>query len=341
MARVTLPLHEIDHLPEEILTLAPRDIRKVFSEPTLIRLEGKTGQPLFVSCLLHGNETTGFLVLQRLTRWFRKHPLPRPLMIFVGNVHATEAERRRLDQQPDFNRIWNGGDTPEHDLANRVIEKIAAAKPFAAIDIHNNTGINPLYGCVNRLDEPFLHLGSLFSPTLVYFENPPSVISISLSKYCPSITIEAGKPADPLGVERAFNLVLDTLHLHHLRQAGVERPLTVFKTIGRMEIDPNSTFSFSPTSDAALVFPADMDHWNFSTRKANTHWAKLNQEPNSPLRVFDENRDDVTDRFFRIQDHTLQLRRDVTPSMITLNSGIIRSDCLGYLMEPVSQTQSA
>jgi len=335
MARVTLPLHEIDYLPEEILTLAPADVRKVFPEPTLIRLDGKAGQPLFVSCLLHGNETTGFLVLQRLTRWFRKHPLPRPLMIFVGNVHATEAGRRRLDQQPDFNRIWNGGDTAEHELADRVFSAVTAAKPFAAIDIHNNTGINPLYGCVNSLNEAFLHLGSLFSPTLVYFENPPSVISIALSRICPSITVEAGKPADPMGVERAFNLVLDALHLHALRTTGLERPMTVFKTIGRMEIDPDAMFSFSPTSDAALVFPADMDHWNFSTRQATTHWARLNTSGQSPLRVFDENRSDITDQFFQTRGQSLHLTRDVTPSMITLDAKIIRSDCLGYLMEPV------
>ena len=29
---------------------------------------------------------------------------------------------------------------------------------FASIDIHNNTGINPHYGVVNRLDHAVLHL---------------------------------------------------------------------------------------------------------------------------------------------------------------------------------------
>lgn len=335
MADLDLTEITLDHLPDSLLTLAPDQIRTVFPEPALISLPGGRGQPLFLSLLLHGNETTGFFVLQRLTRWLRKHPLPRPMLIFVGNVHATEAGKRHLDGQPDYNRIWNGGNTPEHRLAQRVLERVADAKPFAAIDIHNNTGTNPLYGCINALSAEFLHLGSLFGPTLVYFRNPPSVISMALADICPAVTVEAGKPADPDGIERAFDLVLDALHLQAFRKQGLERKITVFRTVGRMEIDAEQRFGFSPSSDAPLLFPEAMDHWNFCPKQAGVRFAELSDK-GLPLRVFNAAREDITGRFFERRGNAIYLVRDVTPSMITLDPDIIRDDCFGYLMEEIA-----
>lgn len=336
MERLSLRLDEADALPDLLLRLSPRQVRQVFPEPTLVRLPGGDGAPLFMSCLLHGNETTGFTVLQRLARWAKRFGLPRPMLILVGNVHAAEAGRRRLDSQLDYNRIWEGGDQPEHDLARRVIEAVAAARPFAAIDIHNNTGTNPLYACINSLEPDFQHLASLFSPTVVHFENPSSVLSMAMSKICPSVTIEAGKPGEPAGIERAFDLVMDTLHMSEFSPPGPARPITIYHTVGRMEIDPGARFAFSQTTDASLGFAPDMDHWNFIEQPAGTAWAHLAEKDVSPLRVFDEDRQDITGRFFRTDGDTLRLVRPATPSMITLDASIIRADCLGYLMEPMA-----
>lgn len=62
-------------------------------------------EPLFVSMLLHGNETTGLLAVQRLLDKYRDQPLPRALSVFVGNVEAARLGLRRLEGQPDYNRI--------------------------------------------------------------------------------------------------------------------------------------------------------------------------------------------------------------------------------------------
>jgi succinylglutamate desuccinylase len=336
MARLKLPLNIIDAIPAKILTLAPTDIRQVFSEPTLIRLAGQRGAPLIVSCLLHGNETSGLQVLQRLKRWIDAHGLPRPMLIFVGNVHAVEAGLRQLAGQSDFNRIWSGSGTPEHDLAARVISEIRSVAPFAAIDIHNNTGSNPIYGCINKIEPEFVHLASLFSPTIVYFENPDTVISIALSKICPSLTIEAGKPGEAHGIERAFDLVVDALHLQKFRDHGTEREVAVHKTVGRMVIEAGTRFSFSSTSDATLALPPGMERWNFCPKPKGTIWAWITDRPKSPLRVLGGGDVDITDQYFDLKDGVLRLKRPVTPSMITPDTQIIRSDCLGYLMEPVA-----
>ena len=332
---MTFTLLEMHDFPEGFLELGPRQVRRAFPEPTLLQLPGRAGAPVFLSCLLHGNETSSFLVLQRLARWMRTHTLPRPLMVFIGNVHAAEAGLRHLDHQPDFNRIWNGGDTPEHALADCVLDRVRQAQPFAAIDIHNNTGTNPHYACINRLTPPWLHLASLFGPTVVYFRNPPSVIAIALTETCPAVTIEAGKPGEPTGVEQAFNLVLDTLHMHALRSTGLERPLRVFHTVGRVELEPGTRFAFSDTSDAQIVFPPDMDHWNFTLRAAGSHWARLASPDRLPLRVLDDQGRDLTARFFRIEANQVLLNEAMTPSMISLTPEIVASDCLGYLMESI------
>lgn len=335
MADLSLPLRVVERLPDALLTLAPADIRQVFPETTLITLDGGRGAPLVISTLLHGNETTSFFVLQRLTRWLRSHPLPRPVIILVGNVRAAEAGKRHLDGRPDYNRIWDGGTTAEHALARQILARIKAANPYAAIDIHNTTGTNPHYACINTLTPDVLHLASLFGPTVVYFRNPASVISMALSQLCPSVTIEAGKPGDPAGIERAFDLVLDVLHLRQFRTAGLERDISVYHTIGRVEIAAAQRFGFSPSSDAPLLFPEAMDHWNFCPKQAGVRWARFTGD-GQPVRVFNAGRDDITDAFFERRPDGIYLSRDIIPSMISLDPQIIRDDCFGYLMEEMS-----
>lgn len=335
MDHLVLPLARFDALPDALLRIGPREIRSVFPDPALIELEGLSGAPVFLSVLLHGNETTGFYVLQRLAHWMRTHKLPRPLIIFVGNVTATEAGVRHLAGQPDYNRIWEGGPGPEHALAQQVLTTAREAQPFAAIDIHNNTGLNPHYACVNRLEPEFLHLGSLFSPTLVTFNNPSSVISMAMSKICPSVTIEAGKSGDARGIERAFDLVLDTLHLHAFRSAGLDREVSIYETIGRVELARNISFGFTDTSDADLVFPADLERWNFTPLEAGTHFA-TSRVPAPVLRVVNARREDITDGFFERKGDAIRLARDITPSMLTRDPQILREDCLCYLMQEIA-----
>ncbi|WP_300529490.1 M14 family metallopeptidase [Maricaulis sp.] len=334
MDPVTLPLARYDALPDALLRIGPREIRSVFPDPALIHLEGLAGAPVFLSVLLHGNETTGFFVLQRLAHWMRSHKLPRPLIIFVGNVHATEAGVRHLAAQPDYNRIWEGGPGPEHALAMEVLAVARDARPFAAIDIHNNTGLNPHYACVNRLEPEFLHLASLFSPTLVTFNNPSSVISMAMANICPAVTVEAGKSGDARGIERAFDLVLDTLHLHAFRTSGLERKVSIYETVGRVELARHLSFGFTETSDADLVFPADLERWNFTGLKAGTEFA-TSRVPAPVLRVVNARREDITADFFARDGNAIRLTRDITPSMLTRDPHILREDCLCYLMQEI------
>jgi hypothetical protein len=78
-------------------------------------------------------------------------------------------------------------------MLRHVVEIVRHETPFASIDIHNNTGNNPHYACVNSFDEAHLHLARLFGRTVVYFEQPVGVQSAALAKICPAVTVECGR----------------------------------------------------------------------------------------------------------------------------------------------------
>ena len=321
----------MNHLPSELLQIGPRDIKRVFANPTLIRITGRREPPLFVSVLLHGNETVGFFVLQDLARLCALGAPPRSLLIFVGNVDATAAGVRRADHQPDFNRIWAGGDGPAFALARSVIDEVAAARPFASIDVHNNTGINPFYGCVNSLDAHHLNLAALFSRIAVYHRNPPTTQSMALSRFCASVTIECGRIDNAAGIARACEFVHDVMHLDHIPdRAPPHRDLTLFHTLGRVIVDPERSFSFT-ADDVDLKLRHGLETCNFSQMAANEVWGHC-RGAGMPLRVIDDDGRDTTERFFQRVGASLSLRQPVIPAMITLDERVIRQDCLGYLM---------
>jgi hypothetical protein len=102
-------LHEMEGLPQGLLGCTARDLGQCLAGPTLFHLPGRRPKPLFASVLLHGNEGTGLAAIQALIRRFGDRPLPRALSVFVGNVAAARDGLRRLDDQPDYNRIWPEG----------------------------------------------------------------------------------------------------------------------------------------------------------------------------------------------------------------------------------------
>lgn len=331
---MTLTLDRYDRLPEALAGLAPRDIHKAFPNPSLIFLEGERKEPLFVSTLLHGNELTSFSVLQHLAQAYRNTSPPRSLIIFAGNVDATAAGVRHLPDTPDFNRIWADGTTPWHALADEVLAEARKAGLFASIDIHNNTGANPLYGCVNALRPADLQLAAMFAPVGVYYLNPPTTQSIAFSRICPAITVECGKTGNEDGIAAAIRLVEDVMRLEAFQTVPPPpKQLQVYQTIGRVIILPEVSFGFGET-EAQLALPDDLEAMNFRPMPAGAPWASSALQ-GMPLAVLDEHGNDLTAQFFHREGEKLCLSQQVVPSMITHDKDVIRQDCLGYLMKPI------
>jgi len=330
----------LDRIPEGLAGLEPREIRKALPRPALIELDGRGGAPLFLSVLLHGNETTGFFVLQRLAARFARHAPERPMMILVGNVEATEQGVRYCAGQPDFNRVWAGGDSAFHAMAADIAERAAAARPFASIDIHNNTGRNPHYGCVNRLEPPHLALAGLFAPTGVYYTNPRTTQSMAFSRFCPAVTIECGAPASAPGVARATDFVLDVLGRERLATGPkAPAPDNLYRTVGRVVLASDAEARFDDT-DAPISLSSAIEALNFSAAPAGLAWAR-SRGAQPPLAVIDEAGRDLTDRFFEHSGGVTRLTRDTVPAMFTTDLDVIRKDCLAYLMEPCRLPEAA
>lgn len=325
-------LTELNAISDELLSLPAKRLHEVLAGPTLIHLPGRHPEPLFVSVLLHGNEDTGWEAMRELLQRYRGKELPRALSLFIGNVSAAREGVRHLDGQPDYNRIWKGGDSEEHVMAQRVLAIMRERHVFASIDIHNNTGLNPHYACINVLEQPYLHLATLFSRTVVYFIKPDAVQSMAFSRLCPAVTVECGKVGEARSAEHALRFVEGGLHLAHFPENSL--PATdydLYHTVATVKVPPETDFSFRDEK-AELRFPDDLDHMNFRELPAGTRFARVNSS-HIRLDVRSEEGEDVADHYFVQEDDALATCRPVMPSMLTLNEEVIRQDCLCYLME--------
>jgi predicted deacylase len=138
-------------LPDGFFDITTANIRTLFPNPTLIQLDGRDRNFLFISILQHGNEYSGLRVMQRVLAEHARE-LPRSILLFIGNVRAAEANLRQLPDQVDYNRCWPGTlmqPCPTSAMMRRIIEIARGLPLFAALDIHNNTGKNPHYTCIS------------------------------------------------------------------------------------------------------------------------------------------------------------------------------------------------
>ncbi len=335
----TLSLNQLDYLPDGLLEATPESLHRILPEPTLIHLAGRHAEPLFVSILLHGNESTGLFALQLLLKKYQNQPLPRSLSIFFGNISAASKNLRRLDNQPDYNRIWPGTELPdcaETEMAREIVSIMKKRRVFASVDIHNNTGLNPHYACVTRLDNPFLQLASLFGRLVVYFIRPKGVQTAAFAEICPAVTLECGRPGQHYGIEHVLEYLNSCLNLAALPLHQVQpQDIDLFHTIAQVKVHEKINFSFNRT-DADLLLNEDLERMNFTEIPAGTVWGTSRFNSLIPLIAQDESGNDVTEKCFSIENGDLLINRNNTmPSMLTLDEHVIRQDCLCYLMERI------
>jgi len=328
-------LNQLTTLPDGLLELPVGRLHELLVGPTLVHLPGRNPRPLFVSVLLHGIEDTGWEAVRTLLQRYQQEEkeLPRSMSLFIGNVEAARHGARHLPGQPDYNRIWKGDGTPEHEMAQQVLAIMRERNVFASIDIHNNTGLNPHYACINTLQQPYLHLATLFSRTIVYFIQPDTVQSLAFSKICPAVTVECGKAGQTHSTEHAIQFIEGALHLDHFPEHSVpDTDYELYHTVAIVKVPPSMNFSFNQDEEVDLHFPQDLDHMNFRELPSRTLIAKVTSE-RARLEAWDEQGTDMAERYFECENGALYTRLPVMPSMLTLNEEVIRQDCLCYLME--------
>ena len=332
-----LELQQFNYTPPGFLECSAKNLHKVISGPSLIHLKGKKENPLFVSILQHGNETVGLSAIQMLLKAYENQTLPRSLSIFVGNVDAAKQGLRRLDYQPDYNRMWphEGFEPqlPEATLMQQVFDEMRMRSPFANVDLHSNTGLNPYYACINKLDNQFYHLATLFGKTVVYFIRPQGVQSIALAELCPSVTLECGQVDDPMGIEHAFEFLDACIQLVDIPNTKIQQSdMDLYHTVATVKIPNEVSFSFED-STKDLYFSPELETLNFREAKANSLFAVTHPDKNVFLSVTDELGEEVTELYFEYSNNEVRLKKSLMLSMLTLDERVIRQDCFCYLME--------
>ncbi|MGB5292978.1 MAG: M14 family metallopeptidase [Lysobacterales bacterium] len=334
-----MKLTELDHMPAGLLELPATELHRVLDGPTLIHLAGQNPQPLFVTVIQHGNETTGWDAIRRLLKsHYEFDQLPRSLSILIGNTEAAKHRLRRLDDQLDFNRCWPGGlydDSDTGKMFRQVYDRACSLSPIAAVDIHNNTGLNPHYAAINRVRPEFLRLASYFAPKVVYFTMPKGTQSLSFSRFCPSSTLECGQASDVLGTDHCMGFLETLLHLEDLPTTPLNADdVHLFHMVATVRVNDDALFGFGhvPTD---VAFRENLDVLNFQELPPGISLGDVNGGPVQPLIARDIDGVDVTGQYFRFDRGQIETVREIMPSMLTLDRRVIQQDCLCYLMDRV------
>lgn len=217
-----------------------------------------------------------------------------------------------------------------------VVDEMARRGVFASVDVHNNTGLNPHYACVNRLDHRFLRLASMFGRLVIFFTHPKGTQAAALAAVCPAVTLECGKPGQSHGVEHAMEFLDACLHLSDIPDHPVAaQDVDLYHTVAQVTVREGVSFGFHGDG-LDLRLNGELDHFNFTDLPAGTELGTVgNGFGELPLHAWDESGRDSGKTYFSLRDNRVVLRRRVMPSMLTLDERIIRQDCFCYLMEKV------
>jgi len=332
-------LNITDQLPDAFLDIDYRNIKQIFETPTLIHLEGSKKTPLFISIMLHGNEFSGLMIMQEILRKYKDahgYALPRSIWLFVGNVEAASLGLRRQDNELDFNRAWPGTpepDNPTSKLISQVMQKITENDLFAAIDLHNNTGKNPPYGCITVVNEKNKYLSSFFNHIGMVFHIPKGVSTMAFEDICPAITLECSTPGNRLGIDKAVALIDDLMHMDHFPEKPLpSHDLQLVHNNAMLKIADNVNFGFEDEEGSFdLTLVENFDRHNFTRLETSEVFARTTLD--KPLIATADDGTDVTDALIHNDNGAISLKKSLMPAMITLDKRVIMQDCLCYLLE--------
>ena len=321
----------LTRLPRGFLDCAAHELEAALGGPTLIHLEGGRQPAVFVSVLLHGNETSGW---DGLRLFLDRNPSPqRNLTIFIGNVAAAARGMRVLPGQKDFNRIWRNTSGAGGALAVAFARAIADREFFAAVDLHNNTGHNPFYSVLTDLDPVNFGLAYMFSDKAVFIREPRTTMTGVFSGRCPAVALETGPIGDSRCAIRVYDFLERCLALDVVDPVD-SGDLELFEALARVHVRPGVDFSIAGDGEetGALVLTGGVEAVNFHELAAGTPFASSDLAANEVLQVLDAEHDDVTDDFFAQAARAIYLKQAVVPAMYTTDPYVVQQDCLCYFM---------
>ncbi len=330
--------HFPDGLPDRLLELDDLELLEELERPTLIRVPGSGEQaPRGVATLLHGDEDTGYRAVMRILR--RRPELRGDMYVVVGNVRAALADggfrHRFLDDQEDFNRIWGREPTTRLRLAAQgILGELREAKIASMVDIHNNSGTNPFYAIVTRLDRESLTLATTFTTTVLHWDLGVGTLMEALDDLCPAIAVECGMA----GRQDSLSFAVDGLR-RHLAAAPpaddpADRDFDLLGDLRKVVVRPEVRFRFGGAlgEDVDFVVEQDADAHNFRPVPAGHVLGRVPSREACPLVVEGPDGQEVTERYVAVEeDGEVVTTRPFTPVMMTRTAEAARKDCLFYI----------
>lgn len=339
MEDLNQPLQVLRSVPDRLHQLDSTDVLSLLGQPTLFTLQGKKDPALFVSCLLHGNEYSGFEIMKKILKKYDDgKSLPRSLYLLVGNVRAAREGVRRLDSQPDYNRIWGPKGQEDYSFPKEVMNTLQRHGVYAAVDIHNTSGRCAPFAAVNRLEAKNVRLAQEFSSLLVYFTEPASAFSVALTEHFPAITYEAGVAGDLEGIRRGFDAIDRLLQSDQLSEQPYQKgEATLFEMVAQVSVPRDTTIGFEISQPLGkdLNLDSEIDTQNFMELPEGYLLAKQGSERERRFVVTDVDGKNITSSLFDFQNNEIRLKKPTTFSLLNKDEKIIRQDCFAYVMGKV------
>lgn len=304
-------------LPDSLGDVPANALADELGGPTLFDLRKGDRRPLFVSVLVHGNEVSGWDAVRGLLDEFRETSS----LLFLGNLEAARHDVRALPGRVDFNRVWEGGHSTEAAVAEDVTAFVAAADPYLALDIHNNTGRNPPYSVICRSDPTTLEFAKAFAERALLASQPDGFQTRRFSRFCTAVTVEVGTPDDPESTTRTSDFLARIFASYPEPPKSTLGPgnLSLFETVARVTV-----------TDCTVIEPA-MQQFNFRHAPAGTPLTRSGM-----LNAQSADGSDVGNRYFAPDNEMAVLTRPTTLAMYTADLESARRDCLCYFLEPFS-----
>jgi succinylglutamate desuccinylase len=332
-----------DSIPDFFYELNQENVLDYLDEMSLFYQKGDLDKTVVLSTMLHGNETSGLFAIQKFLKSILPTSNQPSYMILLGNPKAFHQNKRLVENQLDRNRIWQlDGEHEDHELSKQVIEKLINFPLVCAIDIHNNTGKNPYFCCVNRLDKKTLGMASLFEADALFFENPSTAFTTFMGRFCPSVTLECGMSGDAVGVEKAFKFISSSV-VKAVNEGFLEQKFThsVFKSFGKFRI-PESTNIVFKKREKPNIFKETNLVWFFDDlEKFNLKLVPTGEKigeilgSKDQVRIESEFSEDLFEELFELKGTEIIVKHEFYAAMVTKNVEVAKSDCFFYFLKKV------
>jgi hypothetical protein len=295
-----------------------------------------SGRTRALVTLLHGNEPSGAMALQR---WLQagQRPAVNVVCIVASVVAALEPplfSHRMLPRARDLNRCFR---PPFEDvqgvLAQEILEILRLHRPEAVVDMHNTSGSGPSFGVCTHMDRQHDALVSCFTQRLIVSNlGLGALMEISEHSF-PTVTVEVGGRLDEQAHELAYEGLCRYFQAKNvLDQGDTDWGLELLRDPIRLELNDNVTLTYAeePSASYDITLKADIEHHNFGTVGADTLLGWATGPERSLFSALDAGGRCAVNRLVRIENGELYPAQPLKLFMITNNAAIAESDCLFY-----------